>query len=144
MHYSAVYDVHVGSFGWKSQRLSTNAVHKAHLLLQGSWLDSAWRQMSWVSVGHQIFRNLGFRQHLGPDMCLHGFYGYRFSSASVQSVLGLQRKLRDGSLHSEKARGFVFNPWKQKRGVLKKSAHFSLTIEHEANVSPRKKKKGAF
>ena len=56
--------------------------------LQSSWLDSAWRLMSWVSVGHRFgyrfgpanlwFRNLGLRQQLGPDVCLHGFWWYRF------------------------------------------------------------------
>ena len=58
------------------------------------------------------FRNLGLRQQLGPDVCLHGFWGYRFffSSVSVYNGFGLRNKLRDGPLHNEKARGIFFSP----------------------------------
>ena len=64
VQYGVVYEVHFGSstaavatFQYKCSTQST--CWQLQRRLQGSWLDSAWRPMSWVSVGYRFGYRFG-------------------------------------------------------------------------------------
>ena len=126
---SVVHIVHFGSSSWQvatfQYKCSTqNTFCQLQGRLQGSWLDSAWRLMSWVLVGHRFGHWFGALQIYDSAvlvcdnnlnlicvfMTAGGSGFFLLPSVSVYNGFGLRNKLRDGPLPNDKARGCFFQP----------------------------------